>query len=134
MSVKVIGGAMGGVAIPIVIEYAMKGADISPSIPLKWSGVAGVAVGAIDLALVYTKVGPFKFMSAENKDALVAFGASSLATGIAILVLEQLRNSAGYTFQPPAGWQAPMVPIIAGMQSQMAQQYTSPVGQVIQEI
>ena len=41
MSIKVIGGAMGGVFVPIVIEYAMQGADISPNIPLKWSGVAG---------------------------------------------------------------------------------------------
>jgi len=134
MSIKVIGGAMGGVAIPIVIEYAMQGADINATIPLKWSGVIGVGVGAVDLALVFAKVGPLKYLSPENKDALVAFGAASLATGISILVLEQLRKSSGYAFQAPAGWQVPQVPIIPGSQHMMAQQYTAPVGQVIKEI
>ena len=72
-------------------------------------------------------------MRDENKDALIAFGASSLATGISILILEQLRNSTtGYKFQAPIGWQPAQVPIIP--QHQMAQQYTSPVGQVVKEI
>src|SRR5208283_1123526 len=100
MSVKVIGGAMGGVFVPIVIEYAMQGADV-PTIGLKWSGVAGIAIGAVDIGLVMAKIGPFKFMSPDTKAALIAFGASSLATGISILILEQLRNSTAYTFQPP---------------------------------
>jgi len=132
MSMKVIGGAMGGVFVPIVIEYAAKGADINATIPFKWSGIAGIAIGGVDLALVYAKVGPFRTMNDENKDALIAFGAASLATGISILVLEQLRKSTTYTFQPPMGWQAPQVPIIGP--NMMAQQYTSPVGQVIKEI
>jgi len=65
---------------------------------------------------------------------LIAFGAASLATGISILILEQLRKGTGYTFQPPMGWQAPNVPMINPMATTMAQQYTSPVGQVIKEI
>jgi hypothetical protein len=133
MSVKVIGGAMGGVFVPIVIEYAMQGADV-PSIGLKWSGVAGIAIGAVDIGLVMAKIGPFKFMSADTKAALIAFGASSLATGISILILEQLRKSTAYTFQPPMGWQAPQVPMVNPMATHMAQQYTSPVGQVVKEI
>jgi hypothetical protein len=132
MSMKIIGGAMGGVFIPIVIEYATQGADINSTIPLKWSGIAGVGIGAVDLALVYAKVGPIRNMSTESKDALVAFGAASLATGISILILEQLRNSTNYKFQAPSGWNAPSVPMIP--QQTMAQQYTSPVGQVIKEI
>ena len=87
MSIKVIGGAMGGVFVPIVIEYAMQGADV-PSIGLKWSGVAGVAIGAVDIGLVMANIGPFRMMRAETKEALLAFGASSLATGISILILE----------------------------------------------
>jgi len=134
MSVKVIGGAMGGVFIPIVIEYAMQGADISTDIPYKWSGVSGIAIGAVDLALVYAKIGPFKYMQQGTKDALIAFGASSLATGISILILEQLRKSTSYTFQPPLGWAPPNVPMVNPMATRLAQQYTSPVGQVIKEI
>jgi hypothetical protein len=133
MSIKVIGGAMGGVFVPIVIEYAMAGADI-PSIGLKWSGVVGIGVGAVDIALVMSKIGPFAYMTPDNKAALIAFGASSLATGIAILILEQLRKSTTYTFQPPMGWQAPQVPMVNPMRTTMAQQYTSPVGQVVKEI
>jgi hypothetical protein len=133
MSVKVIGGAMGGVFVPIVIEYAMQGADV-PSIGLKWSGVAGIAIGAVDIGLVMAKIGPFRMMQPDTKAALIAFGAASLATGISILILEQLRKGTGYTFQPPMGWQAPNVPMINPMATTMAQQYTSPVGQVIKEI
>jgi len=134
MSVKVIAGSMAGVFVPIVIEYAAKGADVTTTIPLKWSGIAGVAIGAVDIALVYTGVGPIKNMRDETKEALLAFGASSLATGLAILLLEQLKNNAGYTFQAPIGWNAPQVPMMNQMQASMAQQYTSPVGQVIKEI
>ena len=135
MSIKVIGGAMGGVFVPIVIEYAMQGADV-PSIPLKWSGVAGVAIGAVDIGLVMAGIGPFKFMKPDTKSALIAFGAASLATGISILLLEQLRKSTSYTFQPPMGWNAPQVPMVNPMNTHMgmAQQYTSPVGQVVKEI
>ena len=133
MSIKVIGGAMGGVFVPIVIEYAMQGADV-PTIGLKWSGVAGIAIGAVDIGLVMAKIGPFKYMKEDTKAALVAFGAASLATGISILILEQLRKSTAYTFQPPMGWMPPQVPMVNPMSTTMAQQYTSPVGQVIKEI
>ena len=133
MSIKVIGGAMGGVFVPIVIEYAMQGADV-PSIGLKWSGVAGVGIGAVSIGLVMANIGPFRMMRAETKEALLAFGAASLATGISILILEKLRQSTAYKFQPPMGWQAPNVPMVNPMATTMAQQYTSPVGQVIKEI
>jgi len=133
MSIKVIGGAMGGVFVPIVIEYAMQGADV-PSIGLKWSGVAGIAIGAVDIGLVMAKIGPFKYMKEDTKAALIAFGASSLATGISILILEQLRKGTAYTFQPPMGWNPPQVPMVNPMATRMAQQYTSPVGQIVKEI
>ena len=130
---KTVAGTMGGVFVPIVIEYAVQGADVSPSFPYKWSGVAGVAIGAVDLVLVYT-MPKLKYATADNKYALVAFGAASLATGISILLLEQLRKSTAYTFQPPLGWQAPAVPMVNPMATRMAEQYTAPVGQVIKEI
>lgn len=129
MSVKVIGGAMGGVFVPIVVEYVAKGADISATIPLKWSGIAGIAIGAVPIALVVAKIGPFYNMKDETKDAVIAFGAASLATGIAILILEQLRNSAGYTFRGNMPMIAP--PQMNGLGQQG---YTAPVGQIIKEI
>jgi hypothetical protein len=130
MSVKVIGGAMVGVFVPIAIEYAAKGADISKEIPLKWSGVAGIVVGAVPIALVVAKIGPFRNMRDENKDAIIAFGAASLATGISILILEQLRKDKAYKF---ADWNYPLVPS-QNYPTGLAQQYTAPVGQVIKEI
>ena len=135
MSVKVIAGAMGGVFVPIVVEYAMNGADINASIPLKWSGVVGIVAGVVPLGLVVAKIGPFYNMSPEYKDAVIAFGAASLATGIAILILEQLRNSTAYKFQQPMmPAMVPQIPMQTTMQGLYAQQYTAPVGQVIKEI
>jgi hypothetical protein len=133
MAVKIIAGAMAGVAIPIVIEYAVKGEDISAQIPVKWSGVIGIALGAVDIALVYT-MPRLKFASEGTKGALLAFGAASLAEGIMILVLEQLRKQTSYTFQTPVGWIAPEVPMVNPYRQMMAQQYTSPVGQIVKEI
>lgn len=122
MSAKILAGGMGGVFVPIVIEFAAKGADIHASFPVKISGVVGVVAGAVPIIAVYSKVGPFRAMKDENKNALLAFGASSLATGISILVLEQLRKSAGYTFRDvPLG-----MPQREGL--------TAPVGQIIKEI
>jgi hypothetical protein len=133
MGIKVIAGAMIGVTVPIVIEYAVQGADVNETIPYKWSGIAGVAIGAIDIALVFA-VPKLKNARDETKNALLAFGAASLAEGIAILILEQLRKSTPYTFQTPVGWIAPEVPIVNPYKQNMAQQYTSPVGQVVKEI
>jgi hypothetical protein len=133
MGIKVIAGAMIGVTVPIVIEYAVQGADVNATIPYKWSGIAGVAMGAIDIALVFA-VPKLKNARDETKNALLAFGAASLAEGIAILILEQLRKSTPYAFQTPVGWIAPEVPIVNPMRQGMAQQYTSPVGQVVKEI
>jgi len=122
MSAKLVGAGMGGVFVPIIIEFAAKGADIHASVPVKISGVIGVVAGAVPIIAVYSKAGPFRTMKDENKNALLAFGASSLATGISILVLEQLRKSAGYTFRDvPLG-----MPQREGL--------TAPVGQIIKEI
>jgi hypothetical protein len=140
MSVKVIGGTMVGVFVPIAVEYAMNGADISTSIPLKWSGVAGIVIGAVPLGMVLAKIGPFSYMQPQTKDAVIAFGAASLATGLAILLLEQLRNSTAYKFQARGNarypMQVPMVPMnpLPSYQQGLAQQYTAPVGQAIKEI
>jgi len=123
-SAKVVLAGMGGVFVPIVIEFAAKGADIHSSVPVKISGVVGVVMGAVPIIGVYSNAGPFRSLKDESKHALLAFGASSLATGISILVLEQLRKSAGYTFRED-------VPL--GRFSDR-EGLTSPVSQIIKEI
>jgi len=130
--IKVAAGAAVGVFVPIVIEYAVKGADITATVPLKWSGVAGIVMGVVPIALVAAEIGPFRGMRDETKDAVIAFGAASLATGISILILEQLRRSAGYVFNMPMSpAMVPQQPLGMGA---YAQQYTAPVGQIIKEI
>ena len=122
-SAKILGAGMGGVFVPIIVEFAAKGADVHPSFPAKISGVVGIVAGAVPIIGVYSKAGPFRTMRDENKNALLAFGASSLATGLSILVLEQLRKSAQYTFNGN-------VPLSMPNQEGL----TAPVGQVIKEI
>lgn len=101
MSAKVLGGAMGGVFVPIVIEFGAKGARISEQIPYKWSGVIGVAGGVFTgvLPLVWKEYPLTKGMTPENKNAVMAFGGSMFATGLSMLVLDELRKRAAYTFR-----------------------------------
>jgi len=47
MSAKIFGGAVGGVVIPIAIEFGAKGARISDQFPYKWSGVVGTIGGLV---------------------------------------------------------------------------------------
>lgn len=129
MSIKVIGGAMAGVFVPIAVEFAAQGADISADISIKWSGVVGIVVGAVPIAAAVAKVGPFRSMREDNKYAIISFGAASLATGISILILQQLRKGGGYTFGR-GGMSMLPPPAMNGL----AQQYTAPVGEVIKEI
>jgi hypothetical protein len=116
-------GGMGGVFVPIVIEFAAKGADIAPTVPLKWSGMIGVVVGGATLVGYYVKKSAFDRMKAGTRNGLIAFAASSLATGISILALEQLRKSTSYTFRSN-------VPLIAPQAAGL----TAPVGQIIKEV
>jgi len=104
MSLKVFGGAAGGVALPIVIEFVAKGARISDSFPYKVSGVIGVAGGVVTGVLPLWKDYPLtKNMKDEDKHAVIAFGASMFATGLSMLVLDELRKRAAYTFELPLG-------------------------------
>jgi len=101
MSAKIVGGAMGGVFLPIVIEFGAKGARISESIPYKWSGVVGTGVGVVTsvLPLAWKDFPLTKGMSPDNKNAVIAFGGASLATGLSILILDELKKRAAYTFR-----------------------------------
>jgi hypothetical protein len=121
MSVKVIAGGMIGPFVPIITEFAAQGADIAPSVPVKISGIVG---GIVPIIAVYSKVGPFRNMKDDNKNAILAFGASTFATGLSILILEQLRKSTHYTFRD----------VEIGRPSPNREGLTAPVGQVIKEI
>jgi len=99
LATKLIAAGMGGVFVPILIEFGAKGARISDQFPFKWSGVVGVIAGAVPIGLHFAKPGFYQRMSDSNKTALVAFGASSLATGMSILVLDELRKRAVYQFR-----------------------------------
>lgn len=101
MSMKIAGGAMGGVALPIVIEFAAKGARIHEKFPYKWSGVVGTGLGFVTgvLPAVWEKYPLTKDMTPENKNMLIAFGASDFATGVSILILDELKKRGSYEFQ-----------------------------------
>ena len=101
MSAKIAGGAMGGVFVPIVIEFGAKGARISDAIPYKWSGVVGTVGGVFTgvLPLVWKEYPLTKGMKEEDKNAVIAFGGASLATGLSILILDELRKRAAYAFR-----------------------------------
>jgi hypothetical protein len=101
MSAKIVGGAMGGVFVPIVIEFGAKGARISDQIPYKWSGVIGTAGGFFTgvLPIVWKDYPLTKGMSPDNKNAVMAFGGSMFATGLSMLILDELRKRAAYEFR-----------------------------------
>jgi len=101
MSGKIFAGAFGGVSLPIVIEFATKGARIHDAFPYKWSGVVGTITGVFTgiLPAVWKEYPLTKDMEKEDKNAVIAFGASSLATGIWILILDELKKRAIYTFR-----------------------------------
>ena len=101
MSAKIFGGAAGGVALPIIIEFGAKGARISEQIPYKWSGVIGTAGGFFTgvLPIVWKEYPLTKGMSPDNKNAVMAFGGSMFATGLSMLILDELRKRAAYTFR-----------------------------------
>lgn len=105
MSMKIAGGAMGGVTLPIVIEFGAKGARIHESVPIKWSGAVGTGLGFFTgvLPAVWPKCPwlPEKpgEKEKENRNAIIAFGAANFATGVSILVLDELRKRAMYAFK-----------------------------------
>jgi len=97
---KLLAGGMGGVAVPIIIEFGAKGARISESIPVKISGAVGLGLGLFTGILPLWKNYPLtKNMRPENKNAVIAFGAANLATGVSIIILDELRKRAAYTFE-----------------------------------
>lgn len=101
MSAKIFGASLGGVALPIVIEFGARGARISEQMPYKWSGVIGTAGGFVTgiLPLIWKDYPLTKTMATDDKNAVIAFGGAMFGTGISMLILDELRKRAAYEFR-----------------------------------
>jgi len=106
MVYKPVGGAVIGVTIPIAIEFGAKGARIGataeePTKGYKWSGVIGTILGIGEIGVAYAghtkKIG----WPSEKEDVgfMAAMGGAKLATGVSILILDELRKRALYAFR-----------------------------------
>jgi hypothetical protein len=106
---KPAGGALLGVTIPLVTEYAVKGARLGattaePTKGLKWSGILGVAEGVVGIGGAFAaEKGVWKGVKDEDKALLAAFGGGGLATGLGILILDELRKRTLYAFKKEKG-------------------------------
>jgi len=88
-----------GVAIPIGVEYFGKVRKVFDN-KIKLSGLLGVGIGAVGLGVsAYNKMTGKPSMAAEDREALTALGGSSLATGLAIIILDELRKRKLYEFR-----------------------------------
>lgn len=110
MSMKIAGGAMGGVALPIIIEFGAKGYRIGsteeePQKGYKVSGVIGTSLGFFTGILpAVWKDYPLTQSLARKPDkedyhAVIAAGSAMFATGASILILDELKKRVGYEFQ-----------------------------------
>jgi hypothetical protein len=105
MVYKPVGGAIIGVTIPIAIEFGAKGARISDTIPYKWSGVVGTVLGLGEIGIAYwqhrKKEARTPGFLKEDEDIamMAAMGGAKLATGVSILILDELRKRALYAFR-----------------------------------
>jgi len=133
MVYKPVGGAAIGVAIPIVVEYAAKGQRLMGAV--KYSGVAGLVEGAIGIgaALASEQGWALRGMKDEDKAFLAAFGGGGLATGLSIIVLDELRKRALYQFQKKGGRPPREIPLTeeAGF-PRMQERY--PTAELVEEI
>ena len=104
--IKPLGGAVIGVTVPIGIEYAAKGYRIGstaeePNKGFKISGVVGATLGAVELGVAFAgnakKIGWPR--EPEDVALMAAMGGAKTATGVSILILDELRKRAAYTFK-----------------------------------
>ena len=134
MVYKPLGGAIIGVTIPIAIEYAAKGARIGateeePTKGYKWSGVVGTVLGIGELGVAYAghtrRIGwP---TTSEDVAFMAAMGGAKLATGVSILILDELRKRALYTFKTGR-----KLPITEGGEGLEREEY--PTTELVEEI
>ena len=97
--VKPVGGAIIGVTIPIVVEYAAKGKRLAEKV--KYSGIVGLVEGGVGiLSAVGSQRGWYlRGLKDEDKAFLASLGGAGLATGASIIILDELRKKALYEFK-----------------------------------
>lgn len=96
-------GAIGGVTIPLASEYILKGKRLGateeePTKGVKWSGIIGIGEGVVGLGIA-SNVIPLGITKDEDKALAAGFGGAGLATGVGILVLDEMRKKAQYEFR-----------------------------------
>jgi len=100
-------GAAIGVTVPIVVEYFAKGKRLGstkeePNKGVKYSAIMGLAMGGGSVGVaVYDHYQPEakKLMSNEARGFAAGMGGGALATGVSILVLDELRKRKLYEFR-----------------------------------
>lgn len=132
MVYKPVGGAALGVSIPLVIEYAAKGKRVSTTIPVKWSGITGLVEGAVGIgAALGSEQGWYlRGMKDEDKALCAALGGAGLATGVGILILDELRKRALYEFR--GGKPPRRIPLTEEGFPRMEERY--PTAELVEEI
>lgn len=93
--------------VPIVVEYFAKGGRIGstkeePTKGVKYSAIGGLVVGVVPIGVaVYDHYQPEtkKLLSDEARGFAAGLGGGALATGVSILVLDELRRRKLYEFK-----------------------------------
>jgi len=129
MVYKPVGGAALGVIIPLGVEYGAKGARVGGVV--KWSGVAGLVEAGIGIggAAYAESAGKLKD---EDKALLGAFGGAGLATGVGIIILDELRKRALYAFKQRRGMPPKRIPLVEEGYPQLEERY--PTVELVEEI
>lgn len=132
---KPVGGAIIGVTIPITIEYGAKGwrlgsTEEEPTKGFKVSGVVGTVLGIGEIGLAYAGHTERIGWPKEKEDVafMAAMGGAKLATGVSILVLDELRKRALYAFKK-SGRKLPI-----GGDAEELQREEYPTSELVEEI
>jgi hypothetical protein len=135
--IKPVGGAVIGVTVPIAIEYGVKGGRIGatkeePNKGIKISGVAGTVMGVTELGIALAgnakKIGWPK--EPEDVGFMGALGGAKLATSVSILVLDELRKRAAYSFKKKRSANLP----IGARGEEGLERETYPVVELVEEV
>jgi len=129
--IKPVGGAVIGVSIPLIVEYGAKGKRLMDKV--KYSGLVGVAEGIIGIgAAAGSEAGWYlRGMKDEDKALLAALGGAGLATGVSIIILDELRKRALYEFRK--GGRVPReIPLVDEGFPRMQERY--PTAELVEEI
>lgn len=135
----VIGGII-GVTVPIAIEYAAKGWRLGSTEEdklkgYKLSGVVGTGLGVVELGVAWAgHKGKIGWPSKDEDVALMgAMGGAKLATGVSILILDELRKKNLYAFRKKRGAKLPIGP--EGLEgTEELERVTYPVDPMVEEI